>query len=83
MRWPVETYKSEVSCIEAKYPWWTWANSRVLFWKTIRERDDGEGTKANKRERKEDGWVRGLLGKRKKNNTDRKCPLIFDEIEQQ
>lgn len=51
--------------------------------KKDKERDDGEVTKANKREKKEDGWVGRLLGKeRKKNNTDRKCPLIFDEIEQ-
>lgn len=49
--------------------------------KNDKERDDGEGTKANKRERKEDGWVCGLLGKRKKNNTDWKCPLVFNEAE--
>lgn len=51
--------------------------------KNDKESDDGEGTKANKRKRKEDVWVGWLLGKRKKNNSDRKCPLIFDEIEQQ
>lgn len=43
--------------------------------KNDKERDDGEVTKANKREKKEDGWVGRLLGKeRKKNNTVRKCP---------
>ena len=43
--------------------------------KNDKERDDGEVTKENKREKNEDGWVSRLLGKeRKKNNTDRKCP---------